>query len=179
MLTPSRHLIPPPVIPWCVFAHLFHWLVILTCVSRHINIWYLSHIIRCVNHKLSRISLLRNTWFQMSYQNVYYGWFVYKSYRKMQQVLWRIWSQHSWILTQKILLFAHIVVMSPFIYHVFAHDAQLHYVYHSIAFVLSVTNHNVSNCDQHICYCRSVTTFQTRKDPGKNRSLVPIDVRGN
>jgi hypothetical protein len=43
MLTPPRHLIPPPAGPWVRVSHLFVWLVTPACVSRLIILWYLSH----------------------------------------------------------------------------------------------------------------------------------------
>jgi hypothetical protein len=50
MFTPLRHLIPPPVYPMVRFSP-FISLVIPTCVSRLITLWYLSHFIGELNHK--------------------------------------------------------------------------------------------------------------------------------
>jgi hypothetical protein len=46
MFTPHGHLIPPPVYQGSMLAHIFLWLVIPTCVSRLISLWYLSHFIK-------------------------------------------------------------------------------------------------------------------------------------
>jgi hypothetical protein len=43
MLTPPRHLTPPPAGPGVRVIHLCILLVTPTCVSRLITLWYLSH----------------------------------------------------------------------------------------------------------------------------------------
>ena len=56
VLTPPRHLIPPPAGPGSVLAHLFILHVTPACVSRRITFWYPSHFIPNATVTHSRVT---------------------------------------------------------------------------------------------------------------------------
>jgi hypothetical protein len=80
VLTTPRHLIPPPLCHGAHLAHLFLWLVICTCVSRLVALWYLSRFPanRCITWSVE----MRIWWIEIGIVLVLYaiGWgsLIYK-----------------------------------------------------------------------------------------------------